>query len=151
MDKLRAAHSGVGRISMVAVLTLLFMVGSAMAQGGPGGGGPGGGGGGGGGPVSSNPLVGQWTAFIPGTTLAFFYTFTADFQWKFSKRDLATGSFENVEGIYTLILPTADAPGKIVMDGTFGGAFFDDQVFIMPNGQIVFVDSLFGTINLMRH
>ena len=141
MDRSRAARTGAGRISMVAVLTLLFMVGSAMPQGGPGGGGP----------VSSNPLVGQWTAFIPGTTLAFFYTFTADFQWKFSKRDLATGSFENVQGTYTLILPTADAPGEIVMDGTFGGAFFDDQVFIMPNGQIVFVDSLFGTINLMRH
>jgi hypothetical protein len=146
MDRLRAARSGVGRISMVAVLTLLFMVGSAMAKGGPCGGG-----GGGGGPVSSNPLVGQCKAFIPGTTLEFFYTFTADFQWKFSKRDLATGSFENVQRTYTLILPTADAPGEIVMDGTFGGAFFDDQVFIMPNGQIVFVDSLFGTINLMRH
>ena len=37
------------------------------------------------------------------------------------------------------------------MDGTLGGAFVDDHVFIMPNGQIVFVDSLFGTINLMRH
>jgi hypothetical protein len=146
MDRLRAARSGVGRISMVAVLTLLFMVGSAMAKGGPGGGG-----GGDGGPVSSNPLVGQWTAFIPGTTLEFFYTFTANCQWKYSKRDLATGSFENVQGTYTLILPTADAPGEIVMDGTLGGAFCDDQVFIMPNGQIVFVDSLFGTINLMRH
>jgi hypothetical protein len=110
-----------------------------------------GGGGGGGGAMSSNPLVGQRTAFIPGTTLEFFYTFTADLQWKFSERDLATGSFENVEGTYTLILPTADAPGEIVMDGTFGGAFFDDQVFIMANGQIVFMDSLFGTINLMRH
>ena len=146
MDKLRAAHSGVGRISMVAVLTLLFMVGSAMAKGGPGGGG-----GGGGGPVSTNPLVGQWTAFVPGTTLEIFYTFTADFQYKFSKRDLVTGSFENVQGTYTLILPTADAPGEIVMDGTFGGVFLDDQVFIMPNGQIVFVDSFFGTLDLMKH
>jgi hypothetical protein len=124
VDRLRAARSGVGRISMVAVLTLVFMVGSAMAKGGPGGSS----GGGGGGPVSSNPLVGQWTAFIPGTTLEFFYTFMADCQWKFSKRDLAKGSFENVQGIYTLILPTADAPGEIVMDGIGGGAFFDDRV-----------------------
>ena len=151
MDKLRAARTGFGRISMVTVLAFLLMVCSAMAQGGPGGSGGGGGGGGGGGPVSTNPLVGQWTAFVPSTTLEIFYTFTADFQYKFSKRDLVTGSFENVQGTYTLILPTADAPGEIVMDGTGGGAFLEDQVFIMPNGQIVFVDSFFGTLHLMKH
>jgi len=78
MEYLRAARIGVGRISMVTVLAFLLMVGSAMAQGGPGGSGGGGGGkgggGGGGGPAASNPLVGQWTAFIPGTTLEFSYT-----------------------------------------------------------------------------
>ena len=72
---------------------------SAMAQKG------GGGVGGGGTPKPTNPLVGKWISFIPGTNFEYDFTFTATFHFTLVETDRSTGLSHALQGSYSLVTP----------------------------------------------